>query len=200
MCEIILFVFSKGRTSFFLGIFAIILIGMSKMNIIKKIILKFLPFAYVTILGVLIFCMFIYARDNGTSTISGLINDGFFNGRIGLAYRSLLVYPITIFGKAIDTSIWNQYQYYSLDNGQVMVLLEYGIVGFLTYFYIIQIILKEVKKKEEVVWGITIIVFIIWSMYEGTMYFIGKNFVFLFLGLNKNSMIVNLKKEKKYDS
>ena len=67
-------------------------------------------------------------------------------------------------------------------------------------FYIIQIILKEVKKKEEVVWGITIIVFIIWSMYEGTMYFIGKNFVFLFLGLNKNSMIVNLKKEKKYDS
>lgn len=72
-----------------------------------------------------------------------------------------MVYPITIFGKAIDTSIWNQYQYYSLDNGQVMVLLEYGIVGFLTYFYIIQTILKEVKKKEEVVWGITIIVFII---------------------------------------
>ncbi len=152
------------------------------MNIIKKIILKFLPFAYWAILGALIFCMFIYARDNGTSAISGLINDGFFNGRIGLAYRSLLVYPITIFGKAIDTSIWNQYQYYSLDNGQVMVLLEYGIVGFLTYFYIIQTILKEVKKEEEVVWGIIIIVFMIWSMYEGTMYFIGKNFVFSFLG------------------
>lgn len=200
MCEILLFVLSKGRSSFFLGIFAIILIGMSKMNIIKKIILKFLPFAYWAILGALIFCMFIYARDNGTSAISGLINDGFFNGRIGLAYRSLLVYPITIFGKAIDTSIWNQYQYYSLDNGQVMVLLEYGIVGFLTYFYIIQTILKEVKKEEEVVWGIIIIVFMIWSMYEGTMYFIGKNFVFLFLGLNKNSMVVNLKKEKKYDS
>ena len=47
---------------------------------------------------------------------------------------------------------------------------------------------------------IIIIVFMIWSMYEGTMYFIGKNFVFLFLGLNKNSMIVNSKKEKKYDS
>ena len=214
MCEILLFVLSKGRSSFFLGIFAIILIFtflygiarindvsmMSKMNIIKKIILKFLPFAYWAILGALIFCMFIYARDNGTSAISGLINDGFFNGRIGLAYRSLLVYPITIFGKAIDTSIWNQYQYYSLDNGQVMVLLEYGIVGFLTYFYIIQTILKEVKKEEEVVWGIIIIVFMIWSMYEGTMYFIGKNFVFLFLGLNKNSMVVNLKKEKKYDS
>ena len=143
MCEILLFVLSKGRSSFFLGIFAIILIGMSKMNIIKKIILKFLPFAYWAILGALIFCMFIYARDNGTSAISGLINDGFFNGRIGLAYRSLLVYPITIFGKAIDTSIWNQYQYYSLDNGQVMVLLEYGIVGFLTYFYIIQTILLQ---------------------------------------------------------
>ena len=128
MCEILLFVLSKGRSSFFLGIFAIILIGMSKMNIIKKIILKFLPFAYWAILGALIFCMFIYARDNGTSAISGLINDGFFNGRIGLAYRSLLVYPITIFGKAIDTSIWNQYQYYSLDNGQVMVLLELSLI------------------------------------------------------------------------
>ncbi len=70
MCEILLFVLSKGRSSFFLGIFAIILIGMSKMNIIKKIILKFLPFAYWAILGALIFCMFIYARDNGTSAIS----------------------------------------------------------------------------------------------------------------------------------
>ena len=54
------------------------------MNIIKKIILKFLPFVYVAILGVLIFCMFIYARDNGTSTISGLINDGFLMAELVL--------------------------------------------------------------------------------------------------------------------
>lgn len=133
MCEILLFVLSKGRTSFFLGIFAIILIGMSKMNIIKKIILKFLPFAYWAILGALIFCMFIYARDNGTSAISGLINDGFFNGRIGLAYRSLLVYPITIFGiYRLRTCHWYIYDHcnimsnYKKRDDQIFIYLSHG--------------------------------------------------------------------------
>lgn len=42
--------------------------------------------------------------------------------------------------------------------------------------------------------------FYLGKLFGAKLVYIGKNFVFLFLGLNKNSMVVNLKKEKKYDS
>ena len=125
--------------------------------------------------------MTVYSK-NGETAIVKILNDGLFNGRIGLAYTSLLVYPITLFGKQIDTGIWNQWQYYSLDNGQVMILLEYGIAGFLCYFWTVQKTLNQIKKEKETVFAIVMIVFLAWSMYEGTMYFIGKNFALLFLG------------------
>ena len=126
--------------------------------------------------------MLFYTGYQNISTMADFINDVLFNGRIGLAYMSLLVYPITLFGKALDYSIWNEYQYFALDNGQVMLLLQFGIVGFLAYFYTIQKTLIRIKKEKEVVFGIVMSVFLIWSMYEGTMYFIGKNFALLFIG------------------
>lgn len=190
---ILLFGCSKGRTSLFLGLFAIILIGVANKNNVKKKILKVLPYVYIMVLLTVILAMALYAKDNGTSVVSKFINDGIFNGRIGLAYRSLLAYPFTLFGKAIDFSIWNQYQYFVLDNGQVMVLLEFGIVGFLAYFYIIQTMLNEIKKEKEVVFGIVLIVFLIWSMYEGTMYFVGKNFALLFLGSKDINILLNFR-------
>ncbi len=190
---LILFGCSKGRTSLFLGFFAIFLIGIANKKNVKKKILKVLPYTYVAVFIILILSMTFYAKDNGTSTISRLINDGIFNGRIGLAYRSLLVYPVTLFGKAIDFSIWNQYQYFALDNGQIMLLLEFGIAGFLAYFYVIQTTLNEIKKEKEVVFGAVLLVFLIWSMYEGTMYFIGKNFALLFLGSKNVSSMLKIR-------
>ena len=112
----------------------------------------------------------------------------------------MVVYPITLFGKGIDTSIWNQWQYYSLDNGQVMVLLEYGIAGFICYFVIIQKTLNQIKKENEIVFAIVISIFLIWSMYEGTMYFIGKNFALLFLGKIQFSSTRRKVLDERYDS
>lgn len=198
---IMLFMCSKGRTSLILGIFAIILIWATKSKNVKKKILKVLPYVYVLVLVILTLALAIYAGDYGTSKISRFINDGIFNGRIGLAYRSLIVYPITLFGKAIDLSIWEQYQYFALDNGQVMILLEFGIAGFLAYFYIIQTTLNELKKEKEVVFGIILTVFLLWSMYEGTMCFVGKNFALLFLGTKNISSMMRIKhREGKHDS
>lgn len=181
-CSIILiYFFARGRTSLLLGIGAITLIALRKKNWIKKMVLTVLPGVYIFVVMVLLVCMAVYSKY-GETAIAKILNDGLFNGRIGLAYRSLLAYPITLFGKPIDPSIWNQWQYYSLDNGQVMILLEYGIAGFLCYFWTIQKALNQIKKEKEVVFAIIMIVFLVWSMYEGTMYFIGKNFALLFLG------------------
>lgn len=197
---LILFVCSRGRTSLLLGMIAIILIAISKNEFIRKAILGILPWMYIIVIICLIGCMVAYAKLGQNAAVVKFLNDSLFNGRIGLAYRSLLVYPITSFGKVIDTSIWNEYQYYSLDNGQVMVLLEYGICGFLAYFFVIQQTLKKLKVEHEVVLGIVMISLLIWSMYEGTMYFIGKNFALLFLGMNSHMLQFNFIRRKQHDS
>lgn len=178
---VLIYFFSRGRTALLLSILAVTLIAMRKKKMINKMVLAILPDVYIFILVTLVTCLIVYSKKSDT-VIAKILNDGLFNGRIGLAYRSLLTYPITLFGKTIDTSIWNKSQYFSLDNGQVMILLEYGIFGFICYFVMIQKTLNQIKQEKEIVFAILIIVFLIWSMYEGTMYFLGKNFAFLFFG------------------
>ena len=196
---IAIFFISKGRTSLILGVLAWLLILMKNKRIVKKYILRILPWIYILVFAVLILCMIIYAKFGYNARITILLNDTLFNGRIGLAYRSLLVYPITLFGKAIDLSVWNKYQYYSLDNGQVMLLLEYGIIGFMAYFFVIQKATRKIQADQETVLGIVMIIFLVWSMYEGTMYFIGKNFALLFLGTN-SQLLAFSRQRRKYDS
>ena len=200
LSAIVIFYFSKGRTSFILGVMAIISIALQKKGKFKKFVFTILPWMYCIVLCMLVGCMFAYANFGEKNPIVIALNDGLFNGRVGLAYRSLVVYPITLFGKGIDTSIWNQWQYYSLDNGQVMVLLEYGIAGFICYFVIIQKTLNQIKKENEIVFAIVISIFLIWSMYEGTMYFIGKNFALLFLGKIQFSSTRRKVLDERYDS
>lgn len=200
LIAIVIFYFSQGRTSFILGVLAILLIALQKKSWVKKIVFAILPWMYCIVLCMLIGCMFAYANLGESNPIVMILNDGLFNGRIGLAARSLLVYPTTLFGKGIDTSIWDKWQYYSLDNGQVMVLLEYGIAGFVCYFWVIQKTLNQIKKENEIVFAIIISTFLIWSMYEGTMYFIGKNFALLFLGTIEFSNVKGKALDERHDS
>lgn len=193
---ILIYFFAQGRTALLLGMTTVTLIALQKKKWINKMVLTALPCVYIFVIVALVICMAMHSK-NGETVTAKIINDVLFNGRIGLAYISLLVYPITLFGKSIDTSIWNQYQYYALDNGQVMVLLEYGVAGFFCYFWIIQKALNQIKKEKEFVFAIVIIVFLIWSMYEGTMYFIGKNFALLFLGTIEFRENSDMKKEVK---
>ncbi|WP_347943635.1 hypothetical protein V4S36_10670 [Enterococcus cecorum] len=176
----LIFNFSKGRTSLILGLVTVFLISLRKKDRVKSLVLKIIPYSYIIVLLSLIVIFYLFNKYGENNEFIRIINDGVFNGRIGLAYRSLKVYPVTIFGKMIDLSYWNQWQYFSLDNGQVMLLLEYGIAGFLAYFWFIQQTLNKLKLNKEVVLSIVMMALLIWSMYEGTMYFIGKNFTLLF--------------------
>lgn len=193
---IAIYMLSRGRTALLLGVLALVMIWVSRHKKIQNRILNLLPWIYCIILAFLAFFMVLYLKLGHNAPIVRFINDGLFNGRIGLAGRSLLVYPITLWGKVIDFSIWNQYQYFALDNGQVMILLSYGILGFIAYFIIIQLVLQKIKNEKEVILGIIMALFLIWSMYEGTMYFIGKNFAFLFLGTSNNVWKSSFRKEK----
>lgn len=201
--DFILYNISKCRTACLIILIAVLLLIFMKSVRIRNIFMKLLPKMYILVLLLLTILILIYAHLGWGHPISHNINDMIFNGRIGLAYTSLVTYPVSLFGTNIDTSIWGIYTYYALDNGQVMLLLYYGIVGFLIYFLIIQENLKYIKKQNDYVLGVTFCVFLLWSMYEGTMYFIGKNFALLFLGMKNdlwNFKFANVIGRKNYDT
>ena len=183
---LVIFFVSQSRTALILGVMTLLLVSINYINIkFDKYLFPILPWIYIFIISIVFINIFLYYKLGHNSDIVKVINDGIFNGRIGLASRSLGVFPITLFGKAFDMNLWPNGQYFALDNGQVMLVLNYGIIGFLLYFGVVQKILLKVKNNRETILAIVVIAFLIWTMYEGTMYFIGKNFMFFFLGLNK---------------
>lgn len=189
LMTILLYTVARSRTSLLLCLFGILLISLQNYNITKRIIFKCLPYIYIITILIIIIDMILYARLGMNNYLVKFINDSLYNGRIGLAYRSLLVYPISFFGINLDLNVWNKYQYYALDNGQVMLFLNYGIIGFASYFWLFQRNLLIIKKSENVLAAIIMIVFIIWSSYEGSMYFLGKNFTLLFIGLANGKIL-----------
>ena len=192
----IIFVISGGRTALILGLVGVFLISLRDKKTAKKIAFKILPYAQIIIYGILLISILIYIRLGHGNAIVGFINDSLFNGRIGLSLTALSTYPITLFGKPLDMTIWNEYQYFSLDNGQVMMILNYGIIGALFYFFVIQNTLKNIKKENEYVLAIVMMIFLIWTLMEGTMYFVGKNFALLFMGKITVAEIKNIRKIK----
>ena len=172
----------------------VLLISLREKNNMQKIVFKILPFAQIIIYGILLFSILIYIRLGYGNAIVGFINDSLFNGRIGLSLTALSTYPITLFGKPLDMTIWNEYQFFSLDNGQVMLILNYGIIGALFYCFVIQNTLKNIKEEKEYVLAIVMMIFLIWTLMEGTMYFVGKNFALLFMGRMTATEIKNIRK------
>ena len=190
----IIFIISGGRTALILGLMGVLLISVRKKNNMQKIVFKILPFAQIIICGILLFSILIYIRLGYENAVAGFINDKLFNGRIGLSLTALSTYPITLFGKPLDMTIWNEYQFFSLDNGQVMLILNYGIIGALFYCFVIQNTLKNIKEEKEYVLAIVMMIFLIWTLMEGTMYFVGKNFALLFMGRMTATEIKNKRK------
>lgn len=182
MLSILIFFITKSRTSLILSIMVIFLLSLRKKYFVKTSLFNFLPWAYTLML--IMMAVFITMRAFwGEANIFVHFIDRLFNGRIDLAYRSLLTYPVTMFGKEIDLSRWT-YFYYANDNGQVKVLLEYGLAGFLAYYWIFQNALKNIKRSGEYIYAVVIVAFIVWTTLEGNMYSIEWNFSMLFLCMN----------------
>lgn len=189
----LIFVITKSRTPLILTIIVLCLISARKKKFVRNGLFKILPCVYTMIMAMM--AIFIISRALfGQENMFVHLIDILYNGRVDLAYRSILTYPITMFGKEIDISRWT-YFYYANDNGQVKVLLEYGLVGFLSYYWIFQNVLKGIKKSEDYIFAVVIIAFIIWTTIEGNMYSIEWNFSLLFYGLS--DLYKNRKRIKK---
>lgn len=111
-----------------------------------------------------------------------------FHGRIGLAAEYLKTYSITLFGSIlnldlISSKIW----YIALDNGYMINLLFYGIIGFITYLYIFQQSYLNVLNSKNMVLVFVSLCLMIWTMYEGIMISASSNFILLLFRKNINN-------------
>lgn len=193
---VLVYFISACRTALLLGSFVIFLLFLRKNVKVKKLLFKFLPYLYIFVMVIIFASMAIYCCLGHNNLFVGFVNDTLFNGRVGLAARSLLTYPITLFGTYMDTTIWGKYSYFALDNGQANILISYGIMGFLVYFWLFQKILFHVKIEKNYVFAVLLIYFIIYTLFEGSMYFFGKNFALLFIGTSKKKK--EIKSDQRY--
>ena len=106
------------------------------------------------------------------------INDGIFNGRIGLAVMNLNTYHVSLLGSKIDSSIVAANNMYSaLDNGYTVLLLYYGIIGLIWYSYIQVATAKKLAKIDELTLMVALVMINFWGIYEGQMVSLGGNFM-----------------------
>lgn len=108
-----------------------------------------------------------------------------FHGRIGLAAEYMKIYPVTLFGDVLDlTKISNTLWYTALDNGYIINLLYYGVIGLLVYLYIFQKSFLNILSSQNKTLIIVSICFMIWTIYEGMMITASSNFVLLLYSKN----------------
>lgn len=183
-----IYAISRSRTGLILGLVAILLLIICNKKIFAKCFFSVFKYIYIAILLIVSFCIFTFNQHADLPVVHKM-NDVLFNGRIGLASTALRTYGVSAFGQKMDLSIWNKWQFFSLDNGQVMLLINYGVLGFIAYFALIQLTVNSIVNSKEIVYAIVYAIFLTWSIYEGTMYFIGKNFALLFLILHNKGIL-----------
>lgn len=90
-------------------------------------------------------------------------------------------FPVTLFGKIVNTDILQSiYGYDVIDNGYVFLLFNYGIIGSLTililYFYVI----KKLIKRKEIVYLIMVLAFLLLGTMENVIRSVAVNFTMIF--------------------
>lgn len=178
--DVLIFYFSKSRTSLVLITFTIILIfTMKSFKSINEKILKISKIIF-PLLFIVVFTLII-VRTRGIAPHFIDIIDKIMNGRILLSCMNLRYYPITLLGQKVDISIIaSSNKYYALDNGFVYILIHYGIIGLMVMAFLQQwAMLRCVKMKESILCVISMMV-LCWMIYEGMMVSATSNFTLLF--------------------
>ena len=124
IADILIFYFSRSRTSLMLISLLIVIVYMVKnSSLINNWFLKISK--YILPLILISIFTFIFIRTKGIAPHFIDIIDKIMNGRILLACMNLMYYPITLLGQRIDMSlIAASNTYFALDNGYIYILIH----------------------------------------------------------------------------
>ncbi len=175
----IVFRIGRARSAFGLIVITVFLIFILYHKEIRK---KFLSLSrfFMPVLIIINFTLVLMYCWEGTRELVGKI-DSFFNGRLFLAYMNFRYYPVTLLGQKVDISkIAADNWYYALDNGYSYLLINYGLAGLVIFCLILQYALTSCRKSEDYVLMTTVLILMVWAVYEGMMISVGSNFTLLF--------------------
>ena len=177
--EIVIYMICRSRTGLLLISLAMIILLICNTPREHFIIKRLLTVAYPIILAANFGIIYLFPRLGGFGNpIIAFINDGIFNGRIGLAVMNLNTYHVSLLGSKIDSSIVAANNMYSaLDNGYTIILLYYGIIGLIWYSYIQVATAKKMAKIDELTLMVALFIINYWGIYEGQMVSLGGNFM-----------------------
>lgn len=182
IADCFIFTVSRSRTAFILILLAIIGSWAIKSGMFRRFWAKCVPVFY----PCLMIFMFLMIGLEGIlgfyNPAFTFINDGLFNGRVGLAGMYLSTYSLTPFGQNLDMTIIARNSYYALDNGYIYILMYYGIIGFLMFAAIYQGTMMHLLKEEEYFLTFICAISMVWGLYEAMMISLSGNFALLFLG------------------
>lgn len=175
------YVITRSRISFLVIVCLVLFSVCTKNRQLAKLLFRIGKWV---LLCVLIFNFtFVLLRVFADNELLSAIDIKVFNGRMGFSAMYLQTYPVTLFGGEIDESlIAAKSWYYALDNGYTIILLFYGIVGFIAFLFTYQKVILELIQKQQRILLIIALCFTVWMMFEGITLTASGNFIFLLLG------------------
>ena len=177
--ESITYMITRSRTGLFLIVLT--LFGIFILNEFgnRKLLQWICRNSYILFVLCLFGIIFAFKKVGYGNLVLDVLNDVLFNGRIGLSTMYLTTYQVPLLGKNLDMTMISSNAYYALDNGYVVLLFYYGIVGFALYSFIMIKVLRTLLKKKEMILVVICMVTMIWSAYEAQMISLAGNFVIL---------------------
>lgn len=180
--DIMVYKISGTRTTFILIMVAVLFEILCNDDVLKSLLKKIMPYIYIIVLISMFVGILLFVKIGYTNNILNVINDKIFNGRLGLGALYLSTYSLSLLGNKLDISMVSNNSYYALDNGYVVLLMYYGIIGFILFMYIIEKLIHRLKECNEIFLMLLCIIMGLWAMYEGMLISLAGNFMILFYG------------------
>lgn len=172
---------TKSRTIFIISIFILFMLIINNFNLGNKMLIYSAIPIYIVAVLISLVIPYLYNESTGILRNIAFIANGILSGRFSNASMLFQNFPVTLFGKIVNTDILQSiYGYDVIDNGYVFLLFNYGIIGSLTililYFYVI----KKLIKRKEIVYLIMVLAFLLLGTMENVVRSVAVNFTMIF--------------------
>ncbi|ALJ23174.1 hypothetical protein AO203_04250 [Lactobacillus gallinarum] len=172
---------TKSRTIFIISIFILFMLIINNFNLGNKMLIYSAIPIYIVAVLISLVIPYLYNESTGILRNIAFIANGILSGRFSNASMLFQNFPVTLFGKIVNTDILQSiYGYDVIDNGYVFLLFNYGIIGSLTililYFYVI----KKLIKRKEIVYLIMVLAFLLLGTMENVIRSVAVNFTMIF--------------------
>lgn len=172
---------TKSRTVFIISIFILFVLIIRNYKVGIKIIKRSAIPIYIIAVTISLVIPYLYNEATGIIQHIAYIWNGILSDRFSNANMLFNIFPITLFGRIVNTSVLQPiYGYSVVDDGYVFLLFNYGVVGSLTilalYFYSI----KKLIIQKKIIYIIAVLSFLMLGTMENAIRSVAVNFTMIF--------------------